>query len=85
MIYNMIEILKRFVRGLDSNQMHILEELFNDHRLKMYGMRKVPPEERQEYINLFNNETEWCCECGSDYPRYELVLDNQIYCKECRT
>lgn len=28
--------------------------------------------------------TEYCCECGADYPRAELVRDGEIYCPKCR-
>lgn len=25
-----------------------------------------------------------CCECGKDYPKYELVGNGEIYCANCR-
>lgn len=34
---------------------------------------------------IWNNETESCCECGESYPRIDLTEDGHIYCPKCRT
>lgn len=29
-------------------------------------------------------QTEPCCECGEDYPTFDLHFDHEIYCEKCR-
>lgn len=29
-------------------------------------------------------QVEPCCECGEDYPRFDLHFNDEIYCTKCR-
>lgn len=41
-------------------------------------------ERKAKHKGLPAMETECCCECGSFYPKRDLVEDGQIYCVACR-
>lgn len=70
-----------------SEEMRLHSERFeytSEWSAKRSGAK--PPaneEERQELRSLYMG-SEPCCECGSDYPKADLIIDSEIYCAKCR-
>lgn len=77
--------LKKLARTLSDGDWRFLAAEHDDWSGKRLGFKKPANEAERRLLRAgFKGETEPCCECGEDYPRADLIIDSEIYCRKCR-
>lgn len=56
-----------------------------DYQRKLFGFKKVEDErEKDKFKKKYEGKTVYCCECSAEYPMYDLVVEDKVFCEVCR-
>ncbi len=81
-----VNMISEAVRRLEVEVVQLREEnrslrkLVGEYQQMQPASNKIDPITGEDLTNM----TEYCCECGEDYPAEDLILGGEIFCFKCR-
>ena len=80
-----LEAIRSRLVEFSNDDLRRIRQECDDELTKRIGFKR--PKDDAERLRLktrYAGKTEPCCECGSDYPRGDLIIDGEIYCESHR-